>query len=263
MKGFLIRFSGEARANFILNWRYWPEALATLIGYTLIFVAIFFGVQLFTGGAMISGWGEEAAIRYAIWVLCLTAFVGLPQKVQEEAMTGVLEQRFLTPKGGISNLIMSHVAGLLLWAFLTVLLFLALLLVTRTSVHFDAGIVPVILLILMGIEGVGFLLGGLALLIKRIGAVTQLLQTAFLGLALLPADRLPDAWRAVVQTLPLANGLPLLNDLLLNRTSFLTAVGRSDFWVLLISSFGYLGLGAVGFQQMVRQAKQRGLLAQY
>lgn len=263
MKGFLIRFGGEMRVQLILRRRYWPEEFATLIGFILIFVAIFFGVQLFTGGTMISGWGEEAAIRYAIWVLCLTAFAGLPQRVQEEAMTGVLEQRFLAPKGGISSLIMSHAVGLLLWAFLTILLFLALLLVTRTPVHFDAGIVPVILLILIGIEGVGFLLGGLALLIKRIGAVTQLLETAFLGLALLPADRLPDSWRAAVQTLPMANGLPLLNDLLLNRASFLAAVGRPDFWVLLISSFGYLGLGVAALQQMVRWAKRQGLLSQY
>lgn len=263
MKGFLIRFGGEARANLILNWRYWPETLATLLGYILVFVAIFFSVQLFTGGAVISGWGEEAAIRYAVWVLCLTALVGLPQKVQEEAMTGVLEQRFLAPKGGISSLVMTHLAGLLLWVFLTILLFLILLLITRTPVYFNAGIVPIVLLILMGIEGVGFLLGGLTLLIKKIGAVTQLLQMGFLGLALLPADRLPDGLQAMVQTLPLVNGLPLLNDLLLNRTSFLATVRSPDFWVLLISSFGHLVLGVVSMQLMVRQAKQRGLLGQY
>lgn len=263
MKGLLIRFSGEMWAQLILIWRYWPETVATWIGFTIIFMAIFFGIQLLTGGVMIYGWREEAAIRYAIWVLCLTAIVGLPLRIQEEAMTGVLEQRFLTPKGGVSSLIMSHVAGLLVWLFGTTLIFLILVLVTRTPVHFHVGIVPVVSLILIGITGVGFLLAGLALLIKRIGAVTQLLQTAFLGLVLIPADRLPDALRALFQMFPLTAGLPLVNDLLLNRTAFSAVLGSWDFWVLLISSFTHLGLGLVGLQEMVRRSKQRGALSQY
>ncbi len=263
MKGFLIRFNGEMWAQLILIWRYWPETAATWIGFIFIFMALFFGVELLTGGMMISGWREEAAIRYAIWILCLNVIVGLPLQVQEEAMTGVLEQRFLIPKGGMSSLMMNHAGGLLVWLFGTTLIFLTLVLVTRTPVHFDVGMVPLVFLVLIGMMGVGFLLGGLALLIKRIGAVTQLLQTAFLGLVLIPADRLPDALRVVFQIFPLTGGLPLLNDVLLNRATFLAVVGSWDFWVFLISSFTYLGLGVVGFQKMVRQAKQRGTLSQY
>lgn len=263
MRGFFIRFSGELQATLVLNGRYWLELVATWVGYLIVFVALFFGIQLITAGVGVSTWGQEAAIRYAIWVLCLTAIVGLPQKIQEEAMTGVLEQRFLAPKGGISSLIMSHIAGLLLWSFGTMLVFFAMVFVAGTPVIFDWGILPVVLLILLGIEGVGFLLAGLALLFKKIGAVTQLLQMALLGLALMPVDRLPTTWQQVVQTLPLAAGLPLLNDLLLSRIDFEAAVNRSDFWVLLVSSAVYLMVGLVGLHWAVRQARQHGLLSQY
>ncbi|MEM2002126.1 MAG: hypothetical protein QXT77_05740 [Candidatus Methanomethylicaceae archaeon] len=263
MRGFLIRFSGELQATFILNTRYWLELAATWLGFIIVFMALFFGVQLITTGVGVSEWGQEAAIRYAIWMLCLTAIVGLPEKIQEEAMTGVLEQRFLTPKGGVSSLIMSHMAGLLLWLLGTILTFFILILVTQTPIRFDWGILPIILLILVGIEGVGFLLGGLALLFKRISAVTQLLQMALLGLALLPADRLSDAWRMLVQALPLAAGLPLLNDLLLGRASLDTAVSRLGFWILLISSVAYLAIGIGGLRWAVRRAQRRGLLSQY
>lgn len=263
MKGFFIRFSGELQATLILNGRYWLELVATWVGYLIVFVALFFGVQLITAGVGVSKWGQEAAIRYAIWVLCLTAITGLPQKIQEEAMTGVLEQRFLAPKGGISNLIMSHIAGLLLWSFGTTLVFLAMVFVAGAPVVFDWGILPVVLFILLGIEGVGFLLAGLALLFKRIGAATQLLQMALLGLALLPADRLPTTWQQVIQTLPLAAGLPLLNDLLLSRIDFETAVSRADFWTLLMSSVAYLVVGLAGLHWMLRRARQGGLLSQY
>ncbi len=263
MRGFFIRFSGELQATLIVNSRYWLELIATWIGYIIVFVALFFGIQLITTGVGVSEWGQEAAIRYAIWMLCLTAVVGLPEKIQEEAMTGVLEQRFLAPKGGISNLIMSHIAGLLLWSFGTTLAFFAMIFMSGTPLVLDWGILPVALLILLGIEGVGFLLAGLALLFKKIGAVAQLLQMAFLGLALLPADRLPAAWQQVVQTLPLAAGLPLLNDLLLSRIDFETVVNRSDFWVLLMSSAVYLGVGLIGLQWAVRRARQHGLIGQY
>jgi ABC-2 type transport system permease protein len=263
MRGFFIRFSGELQAALILNGRYWLESIATWIGYIIVFVAIFFGIQLITAGVGVSEWGQEAAIRYAIWVLCLTAVVGLPERIQEEAMTGVLEQRFLAPKGGISNLIMSHIAELFLWSFGTTLAFFAMVFVSGTPVVLDWGILPVVLLVLLGIEGVGFLLAGLALLFKRIGAVTQLLQMALLGLALLPADRLPNTWQQVIQTLPLAAGLPLLNDLLLRRIDFATAVSRSDFWVLLVSSAAYLLVGLVGLHWAVRWVRQHGLLSQY
>ncbi len=263
MKGFFIRFSGELQATLILNGRYWLELIATWIGYIIVFVALFFGIQLITTGVGVSGWGREAPIRYAIWVLCLAAVVGLPQKIQEEAMTGVLEQRFLAPKGGISNLIMSHIAGLFLWALGTTLVFFFMVFVAGTPVVFDWSILPVVLLVLLGIEGVGFLLAGLALLFKKIGAVTQLLQTALLGLALLPADRLPNTWQQVIQAFPLAAGLPLLNDLLLSRIDFETVVNRSDFWVLLMSSTVHLMVGLVGLRWAVRRARQRGLIGQY
>lgn len=263
MRGFFIRFSGELQTTLILHARYWLEAVATWIGFLIVFVALFFGIQLITGGVGVSEWGQEAAIRYAIWVLCLTAVVGLPQKIQEEAMTGLLEQRFLAPKGGISSLIMSHIAGLLLWSLGTTLVFFAMVFVVRTPVYFDWGVLPVVLLILLGIEGVGFLLAGLAFLFKRVGAVTQLLQMALLGLALLPADHLPTTWQQVIQTLPLAAGLPLLNDLLLSRIDFEIAVGRSDFWTLLMSSVVYLVVGLAGLHWTVRRARQGGLLSQY
>ncbi|MCS7197674.1 MAG: hypothetical protein NZ930_03195 [Candidatus Bipolaricaulota bacterium] len=259
MRGFFTRFSGELQATLILHARYWLEAVATWMGFLIVFVALFFGIQLITGGVGFSEWGQEAAIRYAIWVLCLTAVVGLPEKIQEEAMTGVLEQRFLAPKGGISSLIMSHIAGLLFWSLGTTLVFFAMVFVTRTSVYFDWGVLPVVLLILLGIEGVGYFLAGLALLFKRIGAVTQLLQTALLGLALLPVDRLPSVWQVVVQMLPLAAGTPLLNDLLLRRINFDTAVNRSDFWLLIIDSMAYLVIGLASFRWAARRARQHGL----
>jgi len=263
MKGLLIRFTGEMRAQLILLSRYWAETVAIWVGFIFIFIAIFFGIELVTGGVVVPGWGDEIAIRYSIWILCLPAILGLPQKIQEEAMIGVLEQRFLAPKGATSSLIMSHVGMLLVWLFGTTLIFLILVLVSRTPVHFNVGMMPIVFLILIGITGVGFLLAGLALLVKRIGAVTQLLQTALLGLALIPTDPLPDALRALFQMFPLTAGLPLLNDLLLNRTAFSAVLGSWDFWVLLISSFAYLGLGMMAFEKMASRAKQTGALGQY
>ena len=263
MKRFFIRFGGELQAAFIFNRRYWLETAATWVGYIVIFAAVFLGIRVGGLGAGSSEWGQEAAIRYAIWVLCLHTVVGLPQLVQEEAMTGVLEQRFLVPNGGVSSLIMYHIGRFLVWLFGTTLLSFAVLVIAPTPIHFNAGIVPVVLLILVGIEGLGLLLAGLALFFKRIGAVTQLVQMALLGLALLPVDNLSKAWQALFQVLPLSAGLPLLNNLLLGRTSFLLAVRYPDFWVLFVSSTVWLIIGLASLRWMVRLVKRRGLLGRY
>jgi len=261
MKGFFIRFSGELQTELLLSVRYWLESVALWTGFILAFVGLFFGVHLIGGG--VADWGQEAAIRYTVWVLCLMAIIGLPQRIQEEAMTGVLEQRFLAPKGGIASLAMSAIGRLLFWLVGTTLIFFALLGITRTPLYFDWTAVLVAVLILIGAQGVGFFLGGLALLFKRIQAVTQLLQMVLLGVAMLPADRLPDFWQGVVQTLPLAAGLPVLNDILLGRVDFLTVVGRADFYALVLSSGVYLVVGLVSLRWAIYRARSRGLLAQY
>ena len=263
MKGFVIRFGGEIKAAWLLRVKYPLEYLFEWLGLILIFVVIYFGIGVLSQGGIAPAWGEEAAIRYALWVLCLEAIVLFPVTIEQEALTGTLEQLFLAPKGGLSLLIMRYVGGLLFQLIGTTLIFSALILVTQPPLTLNLGAFIVALIILIGVSGVGFFLGALALLFKRIWSLTNLMQMIFLGLAIVPVDRLAWPLPPLMKGLPLAAGLPLLNDLLLGRAPFWEVLARGEFPLLLLNSFFYLALGTIALKAAGSKARQRGLLGKY
>ena len=86
---------------------------------------------------------------------------------------------------------------------------------------------PLVLVTLLGVQGIGFAMAGLALVVKRIGGISGLLPLAFVGLAIAPLDEAP-----ALKVLPLGLGARLVRRLLVDGVP--PAAG--DLVVLVVSS---------------------------
>ena len=128
---------------------------------------------------------------------------------------------------------------------------------TGRWLHFDVvSVVPIAVLMMSGVVGLGLLMGGLAMVFKRVGGVAGILQMSFLFLVAAPVERYP-----LLKLLPVAHGNTLLRDVLVKERSVYAR--PAELLILLGVSTAYLVVGCAVFNRMDRLARDRALLGQY
>lgn len=92
-------------------------------------------------------------------------------KIQVELLKGTLEQLAMSPLG-FGRVLLSRLAAAFLFDLLVMLLFLLLMMAsTGKWLHLDLlSLLPLLLLTMAGVLGIGFIMGGLALVFKQIQA---------------------------------------------------------------------------------------------
>ncbi|GAA5334995.1 MULTISPECIES: ABC transporter permease [Thermus] len=246
-------FLAEFWRSLLYLRRYPLELLGAVVTLSLIFYLLFLGARFLAGpGAEFGGRLEAVLVGYLLWTFALSAYNGLSFGLMEEAQTGTLEQVFLTPYGPIPLFLVRNLAGLLSQGLLVFLIALVLMALTGARLAFAPGVVLPFLAVLLGGYGLGFAMGSLALLYKRVGQLLGLSQ--FLLLFLLQAPG-----KGLFALLPLAPGAALARGMLAEGAP----LDPGALGLAFLNGLAYLGLGVLLFQGAVRRAKRLGLLHGY
>jgi ABC-2 type transport system permease protein len=239
--------------------RYMFDSLGGLLSLYLVFVLLFYGARaILPGGQSSSKTLSALVVGYAVWMLSIFAYSGGGFELQEEATAGTLEQLAMSPYGLPAVLLTKFVAGLL-FALVEFVVVVALNMATSGRwLHVDVvSVVPLVLLTVAGVMGVGFMSGGLALVFKRIQSITQILQFVFVALIVAPLDRIP-----AVKFLPLSWGNHLIRRVMVDGVR-LWDMPMGDVGFLLVHAAAWLGAGMIAFAALERVARDRALLGQY
>lgn len=239
--------------------RYVLDIVGLLVTTYAVFVLLLLGARA-VGGA---GFADEGGtgglvVGFVVVTLVTLSYSTVAAGVQEEASRGTLEQIAMSPYGlPVVLLVTTIAASGFQVAEMTVLL-VAAVLTTGTTLSPDLlSALPIVVLILAGVQGVGFVMGGLALVFKRVTSLTALLPLLFIVLVAAPYDSL-----RLLGLLPVTGGASLLEDVLVDGTA-LTALPPADLGLLLASSALWLGGGLLVFSRLERVARSRALLGQY
>jgi ABC-2 type transport system permease protein len=108
-----------------------------------------------------------------------------------------------------------------------------------------------------GIGGIGFIMGGLAIVFKKTQTVLNVLQIVLLALVFVPIDRYP-----FMKFLPMSFGNSLLLDTMVRGVSIFRMDG-GDLLFLVANTVFYMALGLFAFKAFERAARARGLLGHY
>lgn len=256
----------EIKLGFVKMARYPLQTLTSLLVLYVLFIGMFYGSRFLAGvgtvrSADLSRSATEAIAGYLLWFLSLFAIDSMSQNIAEEAQTGTLEQLYLSRWDFSLVLFMRFVAAFLASLAMLVPLLFLLVLSTGASVALQLGkTLPVIALTTIGLCGMGYMLGALTLIFKRIGNAMTLVQFVLLFLCLPPVEQLPGPLRYFALTLPLTQGIRLLRSIMLGPAS---RVRLSDVYFLVLTALVYLVIGLLVFRWAQATARDRGLLGHY
>ncbi len=215
-----------------------------VIGF-LIMVGLF---DIATDGAYTGQAQLSSLIGYLTWRAAAGIMLGIVESLSSDAQWGTLEQIWLSGSRPI-NIILARAVALTI--FFTARIFVIALFIApilQIAFHLPLytlpGVTVLYLLTLISPFGLALVLTGLQLVYKNIEALTFPLGTILLFLtgALSPLDGIPVLY-TISRFLPIAIGVDLLRDLLVEGMPLSAIVFQPAFLGLLLNSAIYLGAG--------------------
>ena len=243
--------------EYLLFVRYPANAIGGIV------VSLFFFGLLFYGGRMLAGQAitdsiEGIVVGYFLWTLSVGAYSAISNDIGSEVQWGTLERHVMTPFGFAPVAFLKGVAKLVRTFVTSSVILVAMLLVTGTTLTIDVlTIVPVAVLSVSSVLGLGFAAGGVTVLYKRIGSWLNLLQFGFIILISAPAFGL--GW---TKFLPLALGSSMLQRAMVDGVR-LWEFPLADLAVLVATAVGYVAVGYAVFEYATRRARRLGVLGDY
>ena len=265
MKPLLLALKMEIKLGFVKMVRYPLQTLTSLLVLYILFLGMFYGSRLVAGIGVgpspeLARSAVEVIAGYLLWFLSLFAIDSMSQTIAEEAQTGTLEQLYLSRWNLSVMLFLRFVSAFLSSLAMLAPLLLLMVLSTGATVALQLGkTLPIIILTAIGLCGMGYMLGALTLIFKRIGNTMTLVQFGLLFLCLPPVEQLPHLLRYAALTLPLTQGIKLLRAVMLGASH----VALNNLYFLILTSGVYLAVGLVVFRWAEAIAKRKGLLGHY
>lgn len=254
-----VLYGAWLRRNFIEVRRYYFDSLSGLVTIYAFFVVLFFGARLFGGSN--PGFGETLSgmvVSYAMWAMTMFALGSLTFELTQEAQLGTLEQLSMSPFGLPTVLVARVFTNILVYFGMFLGLLVLLMATTGKWLNLSpVSTLPLLLVTLAGVVGVGFVLAGLTIVFKRVQQALQIYQAALIGLIVAPVDQVE-----ALKYLPLTWGSALLRDVMVRKASiFDLPVGDLAFLAVNSAVYFFAGIGV--FKLFERAARERGLLGHY
>lgn len=260
----------EILREFITTRRYILEAVSGLAMVYILFMGFFFAGQGFTVPSTPQTLSRidlaHRAVGFILWLFALNSVGHFSNAIRDESHIGVMEQIALSPSGLIVDMCGRAIGKTIIDTVMIGLVLLTIIATTGVSLSFP--ILPVSLifvLTLVGLYGLGFFFGGLALIYKRLGSITIVVRFAFLILtgAITPIESFPKWLQLICKSLPMTEGLKILRLIMVERRSFLSIVGSGEVALLVLNSTIYMIVGLLSFKYFENLARDKGLLGVY
>jgi len=247
------------RQQLLTITRYQFELISGLITIYVLFALVFFGTRAFVAGTAAEGETLPAIIvGFFTWTAAITAYQEVSMELTQEATAGTLEQLAMSPFGLPVVLTVRFLTSIAVAALMWATLLLLMMATTGRWLHIDVvSIAPLLVLTLFGAFGLGMILGGLALIFKRVQSVLQIVQFGFVALIAIPLEVAP--W---LKYLPLAWGDDLIEQVMVDGRA-LSSFPAGHLLFLLAHAAVWYVLGIVVFRWFERIARDRALLGHY
>lgn len=254
-------FSALLKKKYIDMKRYWFDTIFWFIGTLLLFWIVFYGAEMVIGPIAPLQFGktlEGIVVGFMVWHFAYISFGDITWGIMEEARQGTLEQLYMCPVGFSWVMIFHVITSFIFSALEAFIVLLFMMASTGLWLHLDIlSLVPLLTLTISGVYGLGFIMGGFALIFKRVESVFSVVQYVFVFFIIASTSS-----HSLVKLLPLSLGTRAIGMVMVDGFS-LANLPLSDVFFLFGNSLFYLGLGFSFFKLFEIIARNRGLLGHY
>lgn len=245
-----------AGKQYLLLKRYLFNTLSEILMMYVFFAVIFFGGNA-VAPEFISDSLSGIIVAFFLLTMASVAYSDLSWDIIHEAQWGTLEQLYMSAQGFGRVVVVKTVVNVLFSFVFGAAVLVLMMVTTGRYLSLDVvTVVPLVLLSLASAVGVGFVLGGLAVVYKRVESTFQIVQFAFVGFVVAPVD----PW--VLKLLPLTLGSHLLR-LAMGEGQGLAELPVVDLGLLVVKAILYLVVGYLAFRFAERTARKRGVMGHY
>jgi ABC-2 type transport system permease protein len=238
--------------------RYPSEAIGVIIILTALFYGLILGIYYVAGTSLSFGDRlDSLVVGYVLWTLVVLTVGDLPRTIENEAQTGILEQIFLSPFGASTVYLVRAFANMTLHLILIFGVLLTILAITKSQIQISPSLLLPLCTVVMGAIGLGFTMGALALLFKRIHRITSIFEFSLLFLLTAPVETWGGLPQVLGQLLPMTPGMGMLRSMMVRSELF----DPLQFVLAVINGVVYFALGMLLFQAIERYTKQKGILS--
>ncbi|MNX81785.1 ABC-2 type transporter [compost metagenome] len=266
---YLNLFWAELKREFILLTRYPFELVSRLVWNLGFAFMIYFGFGAMGGAGASSLPGFETGqmerlLGLLITYIAINGIGNATELLADEVQTGTLEQAALSPPPLVVIVLMRDLASYVEMLARFALVLAIATLVTGVRFHLNVpGFAILLTLMYLGTEGIGLMLGGAALLYKKVATLSQFAVMLVFGLAILPLDSLPGWMAGFVHNFPFTKALLVLKELAVTGVPLSKLLADGSITSLALNTAIFLSLGIAAFALAERKARQWGTLNQY
>ncbi len=238
--------------------RYLPNTISMIVTFYAIFVLLFLGINVVGGPDGAAQSTQYLIVSLVLWMLSLMAMQGIGWEITQEATRGTLEQLYMSPVSAW-RILLARMMGNVVANLIMIAVMLVLAMATSGEwLRFDvATLLPLGLLTIACMIGVGFAVAGLAIVMKQIQAFLQIAQFIFLALVVVPVTVSP--W---LELLPVVRGSTMIREAMTEGTT-LFEFATAGWLLLAANATAWLTVGVLAYKLAERYAMARGLLGQY
>lgn len=257
--GTIALIAAMLKLHLVTMRSYWFNTVAQIGSVYVIFLMIFMGARSLTGGD--EAFGDTLSgivVGSMVFTFLLVAFAQVSNLLMEDALQGTLEHIAMSPLGLTRVMLCRVSTSLVPGLVVTLLVVLLMMASTGKWLHLRLEtVVPLLLLTASGLVGVGFALGGMAILIKRIQGIFDAMNLLVGALVVISVETL---W--FVKFLPVAWGTTLIKRVMIQDLS-IVEIPVADLAFLLANSAAYFAIGIGVFRLCEARARERGVLGHY
>lgn len=249
----------EIKFLFIRLKSYWVDWISGNVNLLLGLIFLYLGINSFKENVDNLNTIDLKTIQMIVglytFVIIQEGITGLVSRVSEGKTSGVFEQIIVNPYGSWFILFCKSVAGAVITVF-SLFVFVPLAMII-TGKYFSINVIKLIFLLIslyMATIGIGFIIGGLTLIFRRLWSFAYLIQFLVLTLIILPSYPF-----SLYSLLPISPQAMTINKVIAYNLTI-----SYKWWIYLyLNGFVYFVMGVLIYKKLEEVAREKGVLGHY
>lgn len=261
MKMAFLVILNEIRKGLLVTWHYKFNVMSELITLGIYFLGT--ALLMNYGNTNLEDFGPSL-IGYIIWVYS-SYILKVSLILTLEGRSGTLEQMYMSPVHPALIFIGASISTIISSTMMIAIMSFIIMALCSITIPFHIAALPILIIILIGLVGFGLCIAGMALLYKNVAGLIDLIDNLlfYLSGSMLPIEQLPVWIQKIAHTLPTAEGIIVLREILFESHSLGMLIKNGRLFVLLVNSGLYFIGGLILFIYCEKIAKKWGKLGQY